>query len=152
MKNIYSKNSITISYPAKNIWLVIYDVNSYSKWWPSSIKIKVIKKNDKLSGSEIEIRPYGGIPFYCEFMEKELENKLQMKYKGIYSGYGEWSLSESNNHTEVTYEINLNINNEFIKVLSIFFPIDRIHHRLMNKVLINLKKRVYDIKTAIPDL
>jgi hypothetical protein len=93
-------------------------------------------------GSQIEIRPYGGIPFLCEFSESVEPIKLVMKYSGIYSGLGIWTLSEMNGQTKIDYEINLEINNLFIRLLSNVIPVEKIHYKLMNEVLLCLENRL----------
>ena len=148
MRKLNSINNLRIPQSSKDVWAVISDIKSYPKWWPSSLKIKVVKSNENLIGSHIEIRPYGGIPFYCEFTEKFQNTKLVMKYTGIYSGFGEWRLTEINNQTEVVYEINLEITNKFINALSKLLSLEKIHHNLMDKLLINLKQRVGEVLKA----
>jgi len=119
MKKIHSVNSVTMPYSSQEIWQVIIDINSYSLLWPSSVKIKTIIFTENLLGSKIEIRPFGGLPFYCEFLESVQNSKLVMKYSGIYSGLGVWRMKEINEATEVIYEINLDIKNILIRTLLI---------------------------------
>ncbi|ADR33767.1 hypothetical protein Sulku_1104 [Sulfuricurvum kujiense DSM 16994] len=142
MKQIHSINSITIPFPAEEIWMILTDITSYSLWWPSNVKIKVLNITEDFIGSQVEVRPYGGIPFFCEFSECVTNAKLVMQYSGIYSGLGVWTLTETNGQTKLDYEINLEINNLFIHLLSYVVPVDTIHHNLMNEVLLGLENRL----------
>jgi len=68
--------------------------------------------------------------------------KLVMQYSGIYSGLGIWTLTEMNGQTKIDYEINLEVNNPFIRLLSYVIPVEKIHYKLMNEVLLGLENRL----------
>jgi len=142
MKQIHSVNSITIQFSAQQIWMLLTDISSYSLWWPSNIKIKVLNSTENFIGSQVEVRPYGGMPFFCEFFECINNVKLVMQYSGIYSGLGVWTLTEINDQTKIDYEINLEINNLFIRLLSYVVPVEKIHFKLMNEVLLGLENKL----------
>ena len=142
MRQIHSMNSITLPFSAQQIWKIITDITSYSLWWPSTFKIKVLKSTQHVLGSQVEVRPYGGLPFFCEFSECVDNVKLIMKYSGIYSGLGVWTLTEMDGRTKVEYEIDLKINNPFIRLLSYVVPVDKIHYDLMDEVLAGLENRL----------
>lgn len=145
MKQIHSINSITIPFSARNVWEVLTDIKSYPLWWPPILNIKVLNATHDLIGSRVELRPYGGLPFMCEFSESVEPVKLVMKYSGIYSGLGVWTLSETNGRTKVDYEIHLEINSLFIRLLSYMVPVEKIHYTLMDKVLLGLENRLIRI-------
>ena len=65
-----------------------------------------------------------------------------MKYSGIYSGIGVWTLSEANGQCNVTYEILLEIENTIVRLLSYILPVAKIHSKLMKDVLIGLGQQV----------
>ena len=142
MKRIHSLNSITLPFSTQQIWKIITDITSYSLWWPKTVKITVLNSTQRVIGSQVEVRPYGGLPFFCEFTECVDNVKLVMKYSGIYSGLGVWTLTEMNGRTKVDYEINLEINNLLIRLLSYVVPADKIHYNLMNEVLVGLENRL----------
>ena len=142
MKQIHSVNSITIPLPARQIWTILTDIPSYPLWWPLTLKIKIRNATQDVIGSQVEIRPYGGMSFYCEFSEMVEPVKLVMQYSGIYSGLGIWTLTEMNGQTKIDYEINLEVNNPFIRLLSYVIPVEKIHYKLMNEVLLGLENRL----------
>lgn len=143
---IHTTNSKTLPYPAEEIWGVLTDFANYPKWWPSSIKIKVTRIEPELVHSQIEVKPYGGQRFTCEVTGYSNNSELQMKYSGIYSGTGIWTLSEINGQCSVTYEILLEIESAWIRLLSRILPVAKIHSKLMDEVLSGLDKHVGLIK------
>jgi len=144
MKKIHTVNTTLLPFSAKQIWEIIGDVESYSLWWPAALKTEILNRTDNIVGSKIAIRPYGGLPFFCEFSDAFAYVRLVMRYSGLYCGSGVWTLTETDGQTEVEYAIDLEIDNLFIRLLSYFVPIDSIHHRLMNDVLLGLENRLKD--------
>ena len=142
MNQLSSKNKTTLPFSSSGIWNIITDINSYPEWWPTSVKIKVLDLSDNLIGSVIKIKPYGGLGFNCEISEAVENKRLILKYSGIYSGTGIWNIIEGSGMSTVTYEINLKIESLFIRMLSVFLPIDKIHFNLMNDVLSALQNRL----------
>lgn len=142
MKQIHTVSSAVLPFDAGRVWRCLTDVASYPLWWPRSIKVKVINATEQLLGSKIEIRPYGGMPFYCEFVGCASDAKLVMSYSGLYSGVGVWTLTRTDGLTKVDYEINLEIKSRFVRLLSYVMPIDKIHSKLMDEVLLGLENRL----------
>ena len=130
------------------IWKVITDLSSYSAWWPSSIKIKTLHLSNELIGSRIEVRPYGGQPFCCEVSSINDSKELTLKYSGIYSGTGKWTISEINGESCVTYKIELKIQNTMVRLLSFVLPVASIHSKLMEEVLTGLGQYLGKLKSA----
>ncbi len=147
MKQIHTVSSAVLPFEVGTVWRCLTDVASYPLWWPGSIKVKVISVTEQLLGSKIEIRPYSGMPFYCEFVGCASDEKLVMSYSGLYSGVGVWTLTQTGELTKVDYEINLEIKSRFVRLLSYVVPIDKIHSKLMNDVLLGLENRLKYFKT-----
>jgi ribosome-associated toxin RatA of RatAB toxin-antitoxin module len=142
MKKIQIKNMRMFPYSAQQIWDIITDFNAYSEWWPSTIKTNALKIFCEVRGSQIEVRPYGGMGFICEVVKVEPNAKLVMEYSGIYKGLGVWTISENNGHCNVVYEIDLDPNHLLIWILSHLLPVDKIHYKLMEKVFLGLEKKL----------
>ncbi len=140
MTKIHTINSKILPYPAQHIWRVITDFGGYSEWWPSSLKITLLRVARELIGSRVEVRPYGGQSFICEVVSVIQHEELRMKYSGIYQGTGVWTISQNNEHCHVTYEIFLEVDNLWIRALSSILPVATIHSRLMTKVFSGLER------------
>jgi ribosome-associated toxin RatA of RatAB toxin-antitoxin module len=148
MRSIQTTNSKILPHTAMQIWKVITDLSSYSAWWPSSIKIKTLRLSKELIGSRIEVRPYGGQAFCCEVSNINDSKELTLKYSGIYSGTGMWTISEINGQSLVTYKIELKIQNTMIRLLSFVLPVASIHSKLMEEVLTGLGHYLEKLKSA----
>jgi len=142
MKKIQIKNMKVFPYSAQQIWNIITDFNGYSEWWPSAVKTKALKIFNEVKGSQIEVRPYGGMAFICEVVKIKPNTELVMKYLGIYKGFGVWTISENNGQSNVAYEINLDVNHPLIHILSYVLPVDKIHYNLMEKVFLGLEQKL----------
>jgi ribosome-associated toxin RatA of RatAB toxin-antitoxin module len=141
-KRIQSKNTKTFPFSAHQIWETIIDFEKYSEWWPSTVKLEVLEMMKGLKGSRIKAKPYGGLAFVCEVVDVQPRAKLLMEYSGVYKGTGGWSITENDGHCGVEYDINLEINNAFIRLLSYLLPVEKIHYNLMNDVFSGLEKRL----------
>lgn len=148
MRNIQTTNSKILPHSAIQIWKVITDLSSYSAWWPSSIKIKTLHLSNELIGSCIEVRPYGGQAFRCEISSINDSKELTLKYSGIYSGTGKWTISEINGQSCVTYKIELKIQSTMIRLLSFLLPVASIHSKLMEEVLTGLGQYLGKLKST----
>jgi ribosome-associated toxin RatA of RatAB toxin-antitoxin module len=142
MATIHSTNTKTLNFSAMQIWETIIDFEKYSEWWPSTFKINVIRIAKEVTGSQIKASPYGGLSFVCEVVEARQPTMFVMQYSGVYKGRGVWTITEHDGRCDVVYEINLEINNFFIRALSYLLPVERIHSKLMNDVLLGLERKL----------
>jgi ribosome-associated toxin RatA of RatAB toxin-antitoxin module len=145
MKTIHTTNSKVLPHPVMQIWGVITDLSSYPVWWPSSIKIKTLNSSKEIVGTRIEVRPYGGQAFMCEVSDINAGEELSLKYSGVYSGTGVWTISEINGQSRVTYKIELAINSPLIRVLSSVLPVASMHSQLMDEALAGLEHYLYTL-------
>lgn len=139
---IKNKNMKTLPYSAQQIWDIIIDFKAYSEWWPSKVKTKALKISNEVIGSQIEVRPYGGMGFICEVVKVKPNTELVMEYSGLYKGLGVWTISENNGQCNVAYEINLDVNHPLIRISSHLLPVDKIHYNLMEKVFLGLEQKL----------
>ena len=78
----------------------------------------------------------------------KMAKEISLKYSGIYSGTGTWTISEINGHSLVTYKIELRIQSTFVRLLSSVLPVARIHSRLMDEVLVGLGHYLGKLKST----
>lgn len=141
MSDIESRNEIKLKCESSQALDVIKNVNTYSGWWPKSIKINIVNATKEYIGSIIEVRPYGGKPFYCQIIEIN-SSYIKIHYSGIYEGSGIWQVVQNENECIVKYEIGLKIVDKMTKILSYVLPIEYIHHKLMEQIMDGLRKYI----------
>jgi ribosome-associated toxin RatA of RatAB toxin-antitoxin module len=139
---IHTISTKRLPYPSHEVWQAVTNFKKYSEWWPSTVRIKILQLEEGLCGSQIKVRPFGGHGFICKVVDFSKNTELRIKYSGIYSGSGVWTIAENRGGCQVTYEIKLDIDSLFIRWLSHILPIDKIHSRLMNKVLSGLEQHL----------
>ena len=100
--------------------------------------IKTSPLSERLVGSRIEVRPFGGQAFFCEVCGMNMGKELSLRYSGIYTGTGTWTITEANGRCQVTYQIRLEIQSSLVRLVSSVLPVDTIHSKLMEKVLAGL--------------
>ncbi len=131
-----------IPFPAQQIWSVLADVAESSRWWPSSVQLKVLGAAPSLVGIEMEICPRGGRPFRCRVEAIEPPKRMVMRYPGDFIvGTGEWRLEDlSASSTRVTYEIDVVANGGLAVILGRLLPLPKIHSKSMQDILAALEK------------
>ena len=139
MRRIHAEDAAVIACPPKLLWRAIIDFNSYTKWWPSSVRIVVRRTTPELIGSQVEIKPYGGRAFLCEVESIRDGSELRLRYSGVYRGIGVWTLTEGEGHSRVVYRIDLEVADPFMKLLSYIVSIPRLHSKLMREVFNGLE-------------
>ena len=60
MATLHVTDSVVIAQNPALVWNVLIDFDSYAKWWPQSVRIRVLKTTPELIGSQFEVRPFGG--------------------------------------------------------------------------------------------
>ena len=139
MRTVQAEDEAIIACTSERIWRAIIDFNSYTKWWPASVRIVVRRVTPELVGSQVEIKPYGGRAFLCEVESIRDGVELRLQYSGVYRGIGVWTIAESGSSSRVVYRIDLEIADPFMKLLSYIVSIPRLHSKLMREVFEGLE-------------
>ena len=101
MRKVQAEDVAVIACPTERIWRTIIDFNSYTKWWPASVRIVVRRVTPELVGAQVEIKPYGGRAFLCEVESIRDGVELRLRYSGVYRGIGVWTIAESGSGSRV---------------------------------------------------
>jgi ribosome-associated toxin RatA of RatAB toxin-antitoxin module len=133
MRKVQAEDQSIIACPPERIWRAIIDFNSYTKWWPASVRIVVHRVTPELVGSRVEIKPYGGRAFLCEVKSIRDGSEMRLRYTGVYRGIGVWTIAESGSSSRVIYRIDLEVADPFMKLLSYVVSIPRLHCKLMRE-------------------
>jgi ribosome-associated toxin RatA of RatAB toxin-antitoxin module len=138
MRKIQAEDAAVIASAPNQIWQAITDFSSYTKWWPSSVKIVVRRAAPELVGSRVEIKPYGGRAFMCEAESIREGAEMRLRYSGVYRGTGVWTIIEGAGNCRVTYRVDLEIADPLTRLLSYIVSITRLHSNLMKEVFAGL--------------
>ena len=139
MRKVQAEDETVIVCPPERIWQAIIDFNSYTKWWPASVRIVVRRVTPELVGSQVEIKPYGGRAFLCEVESIRDGAELRLRYSGVYRGIGVWTIAEGDGHCRVIYRIDLEVADLLMQLLSYVVSIPRLHSQLMREVFSGLE-------------
>ena len=139
MRKVQAEDEAIIACPPEQIWRAIIDFNSYTKWWPASVRIVVRRVKPELLGSQVEIKPYGGRAFLCEVESVRDGSELRLQYSGVYRGIGVWTIVESGSSSRIVYRIDLKVADPFMILLSYVVSIPRLHSKLMREVFSGLE-------------
>lgn len=130
------------SSPAE-VWRVLTDVGAYPRWYPRSLRLRVLRAETAVVGSQIELRPFGGRAFRCEIETTEEPRRMGVRYYGGFiSGRGEWRLEPVESGTRVAYEIDAQAAGRTVAWLSAVLPLARLHSNQMQRVLAQLSTAV----------
>lgn len=139
MTTLQATDSMFIAQNPALVWNALIDFDSYAKWWPQSVRIRVLKTTPELIGSQFEVRPFGGKAFVCEVESVDPGFELQLQYlEGTYVGTGVWSIEPLEQGCRVSYAVDLEIMDWFIRALSHVVSITAIHSRLARRILAGL--------------
>lgn len=138
---IQATDELVVPFAPIQVWRVLADVAAYPGWWPQALRLRVLRCDADLVGSEVELRPFGGRPFRCRVDAVEEPRRLRMQYRGDFiEGRGEWSLEPSASGTRVRYELDVRAHGWLVAGVSRLLPLARIHSRQMEEVLRQLER------------
>lgn len=143
MRKILSLDQRILKQDIKNIFNAIVDFNTYHEWWDKSIKINVLNRTENFINSKIEITVYGK-KFFCEIVKTVPHQEIVINYSGIYCGTGTWFFIEGANGVKVMYEVDLEVKDFFVKVISFIINLSAIHSKQMAKLFNGLENYLYD--------
>ncbi len=128
------------SFDAACVFAALIDFESYPKWWPGELRLKVLSITTDLVGSRFEVRPRGG-SFVCEVVTLDDPRELQIRYvDGLHRGTGLWTLRPHEHGTQVCYQIDLEPQGFVPRLLSNVIDFASIHSKGMEKVFDGLQQ------------
>lgn len=125
-----------IPFAREQMWSVLVNLPSSPRWWPASVKLKVLSASPGVVGSEMEVHPRGGRPFRCRVETVEPPGRMRIRYgNGFIVGTGEWRLTAVPGGTRVTCEWDVVAMGWLVALLGKLLPLARFHSRSMAEVL-----------------
>lgn len=139
MRTVSSLDQKNLNFKIEQVFDVISDFSTYSEWFPKSVKLEVLNSHKEKVGSLIKIS-IGIVSFQCELMRINKNKEIIVHYTGSYEGNGIWYFLETGKGTKLMYEVDLQIKNPIVKVLSLFVNVAGIHSKMMSNLFQGLEK------------
>lgn len=139
MRRTRAKDCRTLPFGPSEVFAALLDCASYPHWWPAELRVRVPRANEGGVGSRIEIRPRGG-QFICEVARVIQDREILIEYvEGVHRGTGRWTLEKLDDGTRACYQIDLEPQGWFVRLLSAWMDFGKMHSRSMAKVFDGLE-------------
>ncbi len=150
MRKIVACDKVYLNHPPQKVWSIISDFNSYSKWWPWFVKIQINNFSESIIGTVIKVKVFGGKSFFSKVENIKNEEQIKLLYfDGLYYGYGIWKIDGQGNSSILSYEVDLEIKDPFIRILSYIVSISKLHSLTFKHIFRNLGKYIGRIKEDV---
>lgn len=141
MGSLIAKDSRYFDFPVDYVYRTLTDFASYSKWWPHEIKFDIEHLNPEIIGTTINVQNGLFVKWKSKITAFKTNKLLAVDYvDGAWIGKTRYRFEEKDGKTELTLEIDLDINRTWLKFVSIFLNFSRIHSRQIQHVFNNLEK------------
>lgn len=141
MRKIITSDTVHLHHPVEKVWSVISDFSSYKFWWPKFVNLRIIESDSSPLQTILRAKPFGGKSFSIKVDKVIPDEEIRLNYfEGIYSGFGRWLLMNKNGSTILTYEVNLEIVDLSIKLISYIVPVTVLHSIIFRKIFKNLER------------
>lgn len=140
MAKVRSIDRCLLRFPVDYVYRTITDFASYSKWWPGEIRFEIVHLNPNITGTTINVQ--NGIVRWKSKITGFKNNKLlAIDYiDGAWLGKTYWRVEDKGGDTELTMEIDLEINSAWLKPVSWVVNFQKFHSRQVHRIFANLEK------------
>jgi catechol 2,3-dioxygenase-like lactoylglutathione lyase family enzyme len=130
-----------LDFPVDYVYRTVTDFASYSKWWPHEIRFDIEHLNPAVVGTTINIQNGSFVRWKSKITSFRVNRLLAIDYvDGAWLGKTQYRFAEKDGKTELTLEIDLDVNRFWLKFFSVFLNYSRIHSRQIRHVFNNLEK------------
>jgi catechol 2,3-dioxygenase-like lactoylglutathione lyase family enzyme len=140
MAKVKSIDTCLLKFPVDYVYRTITDFASYAKWWPREIKFDIEHLNPNITGTTINVQ--NGIVKWKSKITGFKNNKLlAIDYiEGAWLGKTCWRVEDKAGDTELTMEIDLEINRLWLKPISAVINFSAVHSKQIHRIFRNLEK------------
>lgn len=139
MPKVISRDSVILAYPADYVYRTLTDFVSYSKWWPRAIRFHLKHLNPGIVGTTLDVQNGPFVKWESKISEFKTNRLLSIEYTaGAWTGITNWRFENKDGKTELTLDIDLDVNKSWLKFISFFINFSKIHSRQIKKVFANL--------------
>jgi ribosome-associated toxin RatA of RatAB toxin-antitoxin module len=140
MRRTLATDCRMLPFAVAKVYAALLDCESYPRWWPAPLRVRVLKSTPDRVGSRIEIRPFGG-RFICKIGKVVPDQEILIRYvDGVHRGEGRWTFEAVAQGTRACYRIDLEPQGWLPRLLSIWMDFGKLHSRSMAKVFDGLEE------------
>src|SRR4030095_2217211 len=141
MAKLKAKDSRVFDYPVDYVYRTITDFTSYSKWWPHEIKFDLEHLHRAVIGTTINVQNGPFVKWKSKITSFKTNKLLAIDYvEGAWLGKTFWRFEDIEGSTELTLELDLEVNRLWLNLISIFVNFSRYHSRQVKHIFNNLEK------------
>jgi len=145
MGKLKSKDTRLLKFSIDYVYKTLTDFASYSRWWPHAIKFDIEHLNPSIIGTTINIQNGPFIKWKSKITGFKTNKLLAIDYiDGAWLGKTYYRFEEKDDGTELSLEIDLDVNRMWLKVLSLPINFEAIHTRQVKHVFNNLEKYLHE--------
>jgi catechol 2,3-dioxygenase-like lactoylglutathione lyase family enzyme len=145
MRELKAKDTRILKFPVDYVYKTLTDFASYSKWWPHAIKFDIEHLNPSIIGTTINIQNGPFIKWKSKITGFKTNKLLAIDYiDGAWLGKTYYRFGEKDDGTELSLEIDLEVNRMWLKVLSLPMNFAAIHSRQVKHVFNNLERYLHE--------
>lgn len=135
----------TIKASPSAVYNAIIDVyDGKQNWWMPYVSSVILQGNSSAvsnSLSKVTIHGIATIAFVTKTIETQENEMIRLHYtKGGFKGEGLWEFKQTDNITTVSFRWRANTSGLLLKVIALFYPLDKGHSAVMQKGFKNLKR------------
>jgi putative intracellular protease/amidase/ribosome-associated toxin RatA of RatAB toxin-antitoxin module len=124
----------TLPFNVAQVYAALLAFESYPRWWPAQLRVRVLKVAPDGAGSRVEVRPRGG-RFICEVGQVIPDREILIEYvEGVHRGTGRWTFEKLAEGSRACYRIDLEPQGWLPRLLSNWMNFGKMHSRSMAKV------------------
>jgi catechol 2,3-dioxygenase-like lactoylglutathione lyase family enzyme len=141
MSKVKSIDRCMLSYPVDYVYRTLTDFASYSAWWPKEIKFELESLKPGIIGTTINVQNGPFVKWKSKITGFKNNKLLAIDYiEGAWLGKTYWRVEDKAGDTELTMEIDLDINTAWLKPVSAMMNFPKYHSRQIHKIFENLRK------------
>lgn len=141
MSKVQSVDRCLLSFPVDYVYRTLTDFASYSAWWPKEIRFEIEKLNPGIIGTIINVQNGPFVKWKSKITGFKNNKLLAIDYiEGAWVGKTYWRVEDKDGDTELTMEIDLEINTAWLKPVSAVMNFPKYHSKQIHRIFDNLKK------------
>jgi uncharacterized protein YndB with AHSA1/START domain len=107
MRRTKARDCRTLPFDVAQVYAALLDFESYARWWPAQLPVRVLNVTPDRVGSRIEVRPRGGW-FIGEVGQVIPDREILIEdVEGVHRGTGRWTFEKLGEGSRACYRIDL---------------------------------------------